>query len=501
MSRSARKSVATKELLRQVARRATGRMTVGSPSGALALYLMNGDIIGAVSPLDDSLVLRRVRLASGLPARRLAELGAVAAGGQSVFGVLLDEVPGDVTEPILFDRFRDNLVAFVAQDETPRFEPLGAVFVDNMQMGHNTARLIDSACKDADLAQRAPADTLVVLGPTPARDEVEQGVVDEAADEPRTVADLLSQIPVEAWLGRAIVASLLDSGALLLGGLEAEDLDPEPTAPESASAEPEPPIEPEPEPAIEPEPLAAVDGPADSSDDEPTLGDSLDEPTGGDLFEEPSGPVSFAPRPDDMALWVDGGDQMSDEDLAFFEDHEDDRGQGGGGFTTEMHNLDKVDVGGDAKPANKAPVAADAEVLEADEAPTARFSAPVLGEDDAIDKIAVCNDVLRKVCAAMDAAEGPGRGRAMIQLLVAGSDSKYTALLHDLSVSEDGEIAADEVLGNLAGRPPSEHRQLMNSALKNVIERALSSSADELPEEAFDELYESVAGYNQRLGL
>ena len=104
----------------------------------------------------------------------------------------------------------------------------------------------------------------------------------------------------------------------------------------------------------------------------------------------------------------------------------------------------------------------------------------------AVGKLAVANEVLEAVVQAFDQAEGMGRGRAVVQLLVDGSPSRFTPLLHDLQVDETGRLPDEEVLENLAVRPASEHRQLLNQALFDIIERALSSAADDLPEDSFD---------------
>ncbi|MCB9694094.1 MAG: hypothetical protein H6736_19980, partial [Alphaproteobacteria bacterium] len=153
MSSPAKKSVATKQLLRQVAARSTGRLAVDTVDGALEVYLMNGDIIGAVSGQDDQALLRRVRLADAVSPEKLASLTRLASSGQALFGPLIDMVPTEVIEPALADRFRENLVRWVAQSEEPTFDALPGVFVDNMQMGHNTVQLIESSCKLADQAR------------------------------------------------------------------------------------------------------------------------------------------------------------------------------------------------------------------------------------------------------------------------------------------------------------------------------------------------------------
>ena len=86
------------------------------------------------------------------------------------------------------------------------------------------------------------------------------------------------------------------------------------------------------------------------------------------------------------------------------------------------------------------------EELEALEAPPVKYGAPVLSQVDAAAKIEVANEVLALVSQAFDEAEGPGRGRAVMQLLVDGVPSQFAALLHDLKVGEGGELPDDQLL-------------------------------------------------------
>jgi hypothetical protein len=196
-----------------------------------------------------------------------------------------------------------------------------------------------------------------------------------------------------------------------------------------------------------------------------------------------------------LSAWLESATRVSEDELDFFEDHDYERGSGDeGSFSTDTHNLDRVEVSGVAPQEEEAP-------LEVDEAPTGRYSAPVLSEDDALEKIRVANDVLSVVVRAFDEFEGAGRGRSVVQLLVDGSPSRFAELLHDVQVDDEGQLPDDAILENLYGRPPTEHRQLINQTLADIIERALSSAADELPDETFDHVLESVAGYRQRLGL
>ncbi|MEZ4236712.1 MAG: hypothetical protein R3F59_11265 [Myxococcota bacterium] len=215
-----------------------------------------------------------------------------------------------------------------------------------------------------------------------------------------------------------------------------------------------------------------------------------------------------------------------DSDISIFSDHDYTRGAGGAGtYGTRRHHLDVVDLDDGPEgewPEGEGPDGAghvedvgmvvdegtdedeemyvEAEVIEANEAPVSRYGAPVLSTSDAVGKVDVTNEVLAVIAAAFDDAEGPGRGRAVLQLMVDGVPSQSAVVLHDLRVGETGELDSARVLRNLEVRPATEHRQLLNTSLTDLIERALSAAADELPDDRFDEVLASVAGYRQRMG-
>jgi hypothetical protein len=179
-----------------------------------------------------------------------------------------------------------------------------------------------------------------------------------------------------------------------------------------------------------------------------------------------------------------------DEDLDAFDDHDSVRGEAGeGNFSTQEHNLDRVEV------------VTTLQAPAAETAPTARFGGPVLSEADARTKVEVANGVLETLARALDAEEGAGRGQAALQILLDGSPSKFQALFSNLIATEDGQVPLAGLLRNLNHRPPTEHRQLLNEGLLNLIERALSLSVEDLPDETIDDVLENVAGYRQRLGL
>ena len=129
------------------------------------------------------------------------------------------------------------------------------------------------------------------------------------------------------------------------------------------------------------------------------------------------------------------------------------------------------------------------------------FGGPRLAEADARNKVAVANDVLAAVSFALDEQAGHGAGRIAIQLLLEGTPNQYAVLFQGADADKMGRVNAEVILRNLARRPESEHRQLLNLALADLIERALSSCLEELAEDAIDAMLEHIAGYQQRLGL
>ncbi len=473
MNQPAKIRFTTKELLQKIAAKSTGRMAASLQEKRLEVYLLGGEIVGALASDDHDALLRRIRLARALPPDRLAILTAAATGPGDFFGTLLDLLPSDQLDPILYDRFQENMIRWVGLAEAPNFEELSTVFVDNMQFGLNSVQVLHRCCEAADLALSYPLDTEITAGEGAPTTPAESTVLAYLGEGSSSIGDLLAKLPLEPYTARACIARMLDMGQLLEADAVLQDM---PTL-----DTPLPPSDPNEEDDEADAPtVRAVNELLQFDEEEPHEDEDDQSPP------IPDGPISPGP---DLSKWLHTGD-LDEEDMAFFEDYEDDRGGGAGSFTTESHNLDRVDVTDGVS-----------EIIEADEAPAVRFSAPVLSEDVALQKLDVGNEVLAKVCAAFDDVKGAGRGQSVIQILIDGSPASYSILFHGITVDRSGQLPADAILDNLECRPPSEHRHLLNRALKDIIERALDAAADELPDTVVDALYESVAGYNQRLGL
>lgn len=172
--------------------------------------------------------------------------------------------------------------------------------------------------------------------------------------------------------------------------------------------------------------------------------------------------------------------------------------------------LDRVELGNRVVEADPTPTLD--EVIEVGEAEdinpsqpistvSLSFTGPDLGLSDTTHKIAVCNEVLGEVAQAMDRTKGPGAGRACIQLLVDGTPHEYAPLFLGIEVDIKGSVDVDRVMKNLGKRPHAEHRRLVNRGVRDLIERALSSTFEELGDEAVEEVMAHISGYEKRLGF
>ena len=224
------------------------------------------------------------------------------------------------------------------------------------------------------------------------------------------------------------------------------------------------------------------------------------------------------PEPEPQVVQVSHGEKkftgfdfdIDDTEMGLFEDHDRYRGAGQGQFTLDKKLLDKVDLRVERPRPKLAPIPEDDDdIIEMGEATAEEeksagvvalaFSAPQLDADQALQKIAVGADVAQAVARQLDLLVGPGAGQTAVQLLVESAAGPYSRLFHEVGVNRLGRIDERRVLANVQQRPKAERRFLLDRGVKDFIERALSTGAEELPDEALDALLEEIAGYQQRL--
>jgi hypothetical protein len=217
-----------------------------------------------------------------------------------------------------------------------------------------------------------------------------------------------------------------------------------------------------------------------------------------DLGVEPSLDQPSHPAPLSVQGFYQGPDQeIEDAELAMFSDQDISRGKNEYVNSTELNQEDYIEI--------PSAVAED-DSLEAGDAgdgdvsignARVRFSGPMLSDADARQKIEALNNALRVLSTAFDEGMGMGYGRSRIQLLLDGSPNEFGMLFQKLEANTDGSISATELLAHLYRRPPTEHRGLLNRALNDLIERALSVGSEEMGDDAMDDVYNAYAEFKQ----
>ena len=465
-------------LLAHLAAGDRGKLTVSCGPDQVSVFFQEAEIVATAATDDEAAIVRRARIGSWIDLRKARELATRLDMGQSVLDELYDELEPKVIDQLMRDRFYECIVRFISSTSTDAYTPLDAIFTDNFQMGHSSAELLDRATKTARRALGIRLDEELTRGPRRTRSPAEAAIT-KALGHSSTVRVLIDAAPLEPFTARALVAEMLADGILALDS-EAE-LD-------EVSVDIELGSEVAQQVAAEMREIAE----SRRTDDTAAIIDVSDTPT--EEISKPEVSSEGAGNLSSYAAWMNHGVEIEAE-LEAFGDFDSSRGdEGQGNFTTEHHNLDRVEVAPD--------LSFEDEPIEVGEAPSARFAAPVLSHEDAMGKIDVANGALSTLAAALDQAAGSGRGQSVVQLLVDGSPHQFSELFSGVHVTEGGELRAPDVLRNLNGRPPSEHRHLLNKGLVNLIDRALQLEAiDDLPEEEIDAVLERVLKYRQRLGL
>lgn len=438
----------------------TGCLTASDAGlGVVEVYVMTGEVLAAHATDDDVRLLARVSASGLLPAAILDSLAeSCTAPGEfteALYGVL-DE---SVVQDLLYERFRENLFSFLGASRAIEFEPMEALFVANIQVGHDSSRLVEELASLRDRVAPLLSSRLTLLPGEAAGSTPEDAGIVELCVNGLTVAELLRRAGDEPNRVLQSAADLLDAGALRWdSALPASTAPSVPTSPAS--------------------------------------------PVSFELPEEDEHTEDSAQR-SAVVPAAQGGAPVAEEYLDAFGDYDTTRGEGS--FSGVRDRVDLADVS-EARPPEPAGPPELIELPEADAAAHAgaislNFSGPRLADDDARGKIEVVNEVLEAVRAAIDYINGGGSGQARVQLIVDGSSGPFAALFNGIELRPDGRLPVEQVLKNLRKRPITEHRPLLQRAATDLIERALSMASEDLDEGLMEQVLEKVAGYQKRLGI
>jgi len=538
-------------VLRHLDLGSTGCLHARVGSARLALYVMLGEVLAVHASDDRDRLLRLLANNGAVSPDRIERLRRDITEGRSITEALFDLLPEELLQDLLQERFRENLFLFLQSAGTATFEPMESVFVENIQVGHDSRTLVEELDQLVHKTVRLRQPPGLVLAPGSGTMKQADHLKIASICHPRLpLADLLQRSPWEAGRTLACVAEMLERGSLVAVAAAPQptrsDQGGTVTAPRDAAksepprrdavaaalasavsaavakvgrqkAEGSPNVSAPPAPSWAP-PAPSSAPPAPVSPETPTLPPTPVPAAAARAPEQGVKPAPSAPPMPPAAS--DEPTEEAVDDMAAFADY--DTSRAGGDFTADTHLLDRVELvpvdlldapaRGPITPPAAPPPPAKEILIEMEDAENAskaelaaavslNFAGPKLEDDEARAKLEVLNGVLGELVAALDAQHGVGLGQSRAQLLVEGTPGAFAALFKGVEVDAHGLVPVESVLKNLRRRPASEHRRLLNRGLSDLIERALSLASEELDDKPLDAMLEKIAGYQQRLGL
>ena len=127
----------------RMAQSQTGRVRVHVPTrGECSVYLLEGEVIAAVTKDDPMAIVDRLVARGRLSAAAASMLRSRSSNGPLAFESLHKVVDADLVGRLMGGRFRDNLVHFMFDGGRFMFDSLETVRVQHLQMGHDSAGLL-----------------------------------------------------------------------------------------------------------------------------------------------------------------------------------------------------------------------------------------------------------------------------------------------------------------------------------------------------------------------
>ena len=544
------------QILREVLQQGvTGCLTLRAREGGdHRVYLMQGEILACHAPDDGRQVIRRLVNNGALTESQGATFAQRVAAGERLDDLLYGQVPDDLLGDLMAARFRQNLQEFLGQPGTPNFEPMEAIFVDNIQTAHDTLRLLGDleARRQRTRPLRVRLQDVTIRPGRGRPSRLEEARLLDLCDGVVRLRDFVGNSPFEEGETLDLIYEMIETGVLRADGYFPSD-DDEPT---EVGAEPDEELidiaasalEPldawtEDAPRLGPVPSKGLDAGAwgQTSQDETTAAVEVE----SDEVEltMPTAPTPSADavaaalaaeellRQDaELALRAEMERELTDEDstpdgasvvrppgfdydmpddvdLSLFEDvdREVGRGRGEGSYVGSVKDLVEV-------PELPSRMVDEDGIIEASsieeltdeeraQVKTITFGAPVLEDTDVRRALEVVNRAMRDVARTFDENNGPGSGQALVQILIEGTPAEFNALFRGVDARKDGAIPIEMVLRNLRERPKSEHRQLVHRGVEDLLDRALTLSCDELEDEAADFVTARVLMYQKQIDL
>ncbi len=182
----------------------------------LAVYVMLGEILAAHSADDRERLLGLLANGGLVESARVEALRRAHNEGSTITEELFEFVPEDALQELLAERFRENLFEYLRSSGEPSFEALESVFVENIQVGHDSRALVDELERVAVRTARLREPPGLVLAPGAGTMKDPAQLKMASLCRPRLpIGDLIARSPWEPSRTLTLVAELLERGGLV----------------------------------------------------------------------------------------------------------------------------------------------------------------------------------------------------------------------------------------------------------------------------------------------
>lgn len=194
----------------------TGCLVGRGVGGRYRVYVMLGEILAAQVDDDDARLLARLRAGRDLSSAQLAALRGQLPARGVVLESLFELLPEQTVMSLLFERFRENLLAYLLSDDLETFVSMDAVFTENIQVGHDSRTLVHELVEESrrTAALRAQPATVLAPGAAGPESEREMRILGWVGNRIR-LSELLEKSSFEAGRTLDLVHGMLDRGVLV----------------------------------------------------------------------------------------------------------------------------------------------------------------------------------------------------------------------------------------------------------------------------------------------
>lgn len=209
----------------------TGCLSLRDKEGTeYRVYVMQGELLASQGPDDARWIVRRLVNNGALTETQGERFTARLANEERLDDLLFGQVPDELLLDVMAARFRQSLLDFLFVPAIPTFEPLEAIFVDNIQVGHDSHALLGEleARRDRIRGLRARAPGITVRQGSGRPRSLDEARLLDLCDEPARLADLVGSSPLEQGETLDHVFEMLNVGLLHAEGFFPTD-DDEPT--------------------------------------------------------------------------------------------------------------------------------------------------------------------------------------------------------------------------------------------------------------------------------